>query len=140
VSQDQKQENKQVAPATDADLMQSNAMLNKRVQNLEAQLKLAVDALAKVNDQKRASDAAEKADLITHLVADSGNKLTAEALDAMSMSELKAMQIMADAAGSSSDKMFASVQALQAAQDQKNRPYLTAGYFDHKTGTYKGGV
>jgi hypothetical protein len=125
---------------TDADLMQSNAMLTRRNTTLEAQLKLAIDALSKVNDQKRAQDTAEKQDLIDHLVADSAGKLTVESLKDMDMPQLKSMRIMADALGTSQDKMFASVAALQAQQDQKRTPILTAGYYDRATGTYKGGI
>jgi hypothetical protein len=127
-------------PATDADLMQTNAMLKRRIDALEDQLKLAVDALSKVNDQKKAQDIAEKQDLIDHLVADSCGKLTVDSLKDASIRELKSMRIMADALGTSQDKMFASVASLQAERDQRTKPQLTAGYFDSATGTYKGGL
>lgn len=127
-------------PVTDADLMQTNAMQNKRIENLEAQLKLAVDALSRVNDQKKAEAAAERQNLIDHLVADSAGKLTVETLKDVGMTELKAMKIMADTLGTSQDKMFASVAALQAERDQRSKPHLTAGYFDRETKSWKGGL
>jgi hypothetical protein len=47
---------------------------------------------------------------------------------------------MADAAGTSQDKMFASVSALQAANDQKNKPLFSAGYYNHTTKKFEGGI
>lgn len=125
---DQNQDSK---PATDAELMQTNVMLSKQVSKLEAQLKLATDALVKVNDQKKAQDAAEKQDLIDHIVADSKGKFTADALKDLDIRELKAMKIMSDTLESTKDEMFASVAALQAERDGKKLQGID--YYDAKT-------
>jgi hypothetical protein len=120
-----------IQPATDADLMQTNAMLTKRVAKLEDQLKLSIDALAKINDKQKAQAAADKADLIDHLIADSKGKLTKDTLNDLDIRELKSMKIMADTLGSSQDDMFASVAALQTERD--NKKILGIDYFDPKT-------
>jgi hypothetical protein len=128
-------ENKTVQPATDAELMRTNAMQTKRIEKLEEQLKLAVDALAKVNDQKKATDEAERQSLINHLIIDSGNKLTVDNLKDMTMQELKSMSIMADALGSNQDKMFASVAAMQA--DQSKPKIYGIDYWDSKAQVWR---
>jgi uncharacterized coiled-coil protein SlyX len=110
------QDQKNIQPATDADLMRTNAMQAKHIEALNEQLKLAVDALAKVNDEKSARDEAERQSLINHLIIDSGNKLTVDSFKDMTTKEIKAMRIMADSLGSSQEKMIASVAAMRADQ------------------------
>lgn len=119
--------------AVDAELMQTNAMQDRRIKNLEAQLKLAVDALAKVNNEKKAQIAADRQALVDQIVADGKGKLTADSLKDMEMPELKAMRIMADVQGTSNQReLFASVAALQAEQDSRKAPLLTAGKWNGK--------
>lgn len=135
------QPNPTPAPAptvqTDASLLRENEMLKAQVKLREEQLKQAIDIANKANDQAKAREAAEKQDLIDRIIVDSNGKMSTEELTGKSLSEL---QLIKTVLSKSLDHTFASIAALQSEKDKRTQPFLTVGYYDSATKTWKGGL
>jgi hypothetical protein len=123
--------------ATDAELIRENEMLKAKIKVREDQLTQAIKIANRANEIQAAKDAAEKQDLTDRIIVDSDRKMSADELKDKTLSELKLIHTVLQ---KSLDHTFASVAAYQAEQDRKVKPQLTAGYFDSKTQSWKGGL
>ncbi|MFA5365919.1 MAG: hypothetical protein WC325_12120 [Candidatus Bathyarchaeia archaeon] len=134
---DQKTPENQNVVANDLDLLRKVERLEAQVKVREDQLKQAIDIANKANDQQKVRDEAEKIDLIERIVVDSNRKFTPSELADKSLRELNLIKLAID---KSLDATFASVAALQAEQNRKNQPLLTAGAWDNKSQSWVGGI
>ena len=106
---------KQGDTKTDAALMQENEMLKAQLKVREDQLKQAIAIANKANDQQKARDEAEKADLINRIVVDTAGKITK---DELADKPLRELVLIKTYTSKSLDSTFASIAALQAEKDK----------------------
>ena len=118
-----------------ASLLRKIEMLKAQVRLREDQLQQAIGIATRANDERKAREAAEKAQLIQSIQID--GKFPKDELESKSVDELTTIRYTLDR---SLEKTFASVAADFEAQRRKREPQLTAGYYDRDTGTWKGGV
>jgi hypothetical protein len=119
----------------DVALLKEVEMLKARVALREKQLKQAIDIANRANDKRKAEQEAEKQSLILSIQSDS--KFSKDELEEKTLEDLQTMRLTLDR---SIEKTFANVAAEIDAANRKQEPYLTAGYFDPATKTWKGGV
>jgi len=119
----------------DAALLKQVEMLKARVAIRDKQLKQAIEIANRANDKRKAEQEAEKQSLILSIQSDS--KFSKDELEAKTLEDLQTMRLTLDR---STEKSFASVAAEIDAANRKVEPYLTAGYYDPASKTWKGGV
>jgi hypothetical protein len=124
-------------PVGDADLMRELEMTKAKLKLREDQLRQAIDIANTANERDKAKQAAEREYAITQIVMDSDGKWTRDELKDKNMRELNLIRTTQD---KTLNHTFATVAALQAEVDRKKKTYLTAGYFDPATQTWKGGI
>jgi hypothetical protein len=125
-----------VSQPTDAEVLRDNEMLRARVKVLEDHLREAITIANKANDAQQARNDAERKDLIKRIVIDSNNKWNEKELTGKSLSDLKLINTTLT---KNQDATFASIAAMQAEIDRKQKPQLTLGYYDSQTKSWKGG-
>ena len=120
----------------DADLLNKIAMLEAKLKVREDQLKQAIEIAGRANDEKKATEKAEKESIIGSILIDSKGYTTDE-LQGKTLPALREIRMAID---KTSAPKFAAVIASMDAEKHKMRPQLTAGYYDAATKTWKGGI
>ena len=120
----------------DADLMRENELLKGQIKKKDEYLSQAIDIANKANNQAKARDDAEIADLIDKIKVDSNNRMNADTLKGKSLQDLRLIKTTLDV---SREDTFASVAAVQAERDKRNAPLLTVGKWDSAKQQWIGG-
>jgi hypothetical protein len=131
--------NPNVTPAKqspgDADKDRKIEMLEAQLETRERQLRQAIDIADRANNERKAKEEGERQKLINSIQIDGPFPKTD--LEKKSLSELQIMRYTLD---KGLQKTFANVAAEIDASKRKKQPFLTAGYYDSETKTWKGGI
>ena len=118
----------------DVDLLREIEMLKAQIAVRDEQLTQAIGIAERANDSQKAQKQAEKLNIIPTIMRDS--KYGKDELNTKSLAELQTIRTTLD---KSMAKTFANVAADIEASKRKNKAWLTAGFFDSATKTWKGG-